>query len=334
MKIEEKIVLDVEVGDTILVGRFKNKKLVVKDIGKDSHGMPTINGRKVTTFRILKTAEEKIKEFKESNPRKCLCEKCWKGYKIHPTRKTKVLFGKRYPNCIKNENKDEIKVIHDFLTKYTKSAKKASAMIKKNYKRVKKQFRGDSSRDVAMALIGYDSIGENKRKPRKKGQHRNSPNHSDLYTDENPKGTIKGLKFATVKDAEASVRKINSSGKKHAHKIQAAVAMEQRAKEMGKKSQAAVYRRYINKMKEKTKKMNEKEGSSVPYGSGYKKMIKEMSPEKRAFLMLRIYGDSWKVNLGKVFSGINKQKPGMIKKGLKEIKILNKKIEDMIEDLV
>ena len=334
MNLSEKIVLDVEVGDTILVGRFKNKKLVVKDIGKDSHGMPTINGRKVTTFRILKTAEEKIKEFKESNPRKCLCEKCWKGYKIHPTRKTKVLFGKRYPNCIKNENKDEIKVIHDFLTKYTKSAKKASAMIKKNYKRVKKQFRGDSSRDVAMALIGYDSIGENKRKPRKKGQHRNSPNHSDLYTDENPKGTIKGLKFATVKDAEASVRKINSSGKKHAHKIQAAVAMEQRAKEMGKKSQAAVYRRYINKMKEKTKKMNEKEGSSVPYGSGYKKMIKEMSPEKRAFLMLRIYGDSWKVNLGKVFSGINKQKPGMIKKGLKEIKILNKKIEDMIEDLV
>ena len=373
MKIEEKIVLDVEVGDTILVGRFKNKKLVVKDIGKDSHGMPTINGRKVTTFRILKTAEEKIREFKESNPRSCLCEKCWKGYKIHPTRKTKKLFGKTYPNCIKNEGKDEIKVIHDFLKKHTKSAKKASDMIKKYYKKVKKQFRGDSTRDVAMAIIGYDVLGENKdlfkmytqamkmmpgspkqkelikkisslrkklkmnegpRKPRKKGQHRNSPNHSDLYTDENPKGTIKGLKFATVKDAEASVRKINSSGKKHAHKIQAAVAMEQRAKEMGKKSQAAVYRRYINKMKEKTKKMNEKKGSSVPYGSGYKKMIKEMSPEKRAFLMLRIYGDSWKVNLGKVFSGINKQKPGMIKKGLKEIKILNKKIEDMIEDLV
>ena len=62
--------------------------------------------------------------------------------------------------------------------------------------------------------------------------------------------------------------------------------------------------------------------------------LKEMSPEKRAFLMLRIYGDSWKVNMGKVFSGINKQKPGMIKKGLKEIKILNKKIEDMIEELV
>ena len=51
----------------------------------------------------------------------------------------------------------------------------------------------------------------------------------------------------------------------------------------------------------------------------FKIKLKEMSPEKRAFLMLRIYGDSWKVNMGKVFSGINKQKPGMIKKGLKEI---------------
>ena len=29
--------------------------------------------------------------------------------------------------------------------------------------------------------------------PRKKGQRRNSPNHTDLYTDENPKGTIQGL---------------------------------------------------------------------------------------------------------------------------------------------
>ena len=105
----------------------------------------------------------------------------------------------------------------------------------------------------------YDKLMtmEGKRVPRKKGQHRGSSSHSDLYTDENPKGTIKGLKFATVKDAKSSVSKIKGSGKTHAHKIQAAVAMEQRAKEMGKKSQAAVYRAFINKMKKKTKKKNE-----------------------------------------------------------------------------
>ena len=68
--------------------------------------------------------------------------------------------------------------------------------------------------------------------------------------------------------------------------------------------------------------------------NGKNTIDEKMSDEKRAFLMLRIYGDSWKINLGKVFSGINKGKPTLIKKGLKEIKILNKKIEEMIEDLI
>ena len=48
----ERIILNVKVGDTILAGRFKNKKIVVKSIGKDEHGMPTINGKKVVNFRI------------------------------------------------------------------------------------------------------------------------------------------------------------------------------------------------------------------------------------------------------------------------------------------
>ena len=97
----------------------------------------------------------------------------------------------------------------------------------------------------------------NPRIPRKKGQPANSKKHSDLYTDENPKGTIHGLGFKDVATAKASVSKIRNSSRSHAHKIQAAVAMEQRAREMGKTSEAAVYRKFINTMKKKTKKMNE-----------------------------------------------------------------------------
>jgi GNAT superfamily N-acetyltransferase len=52
--ITESIVLPVEIGDTLLMGKFKNKKVVVKTIGKDEHGMPTINGKKVVTFRMMK----------------------------------------------------------------------------------------------------------------------------------------------------------------------------------------------------------------------------------------------------------------------------------------
>ena len=89
----------------------------------------------------------------------------------------------------------------------------------------------------------------NPRIPRKKGQKRKSKKHSDLYTDEDPKGTIHGLKFATEADAKKSVTKIRNSSRSHAHKVQAAVAMEQRAKAAGKASAAAVYRKYINSVK-------------------------------------------------------------------------------------
>jgi len=92
----------------------------------------------------------------------------------------------------------------------------------------------------------------NPRVPRKKGQPAKSKKHSDLYTDEDPKGTITGLKFATVKDAEASVRKIKASDRTDAHKTQAAIAMEQRAKVAGKIAAAAVFRKFIESQKKKT----------------------------------------------------------------------------------
>ena len=96
-----------------------------------------------------------------------------------------------------------------------------------------------------------------RRIPRKKGQPAKSKKHSDLYTDEDPKGTIKGLKFATVKDAEASVRKIKASSRSHNHKTQAAIAMEQRARVAGKIAAANVYRRFIEAQKKKTRASRE-----------------------------------------------------------------------------
>ena len=80
----------------------------------------------------------------------------------------------------------------------------------------------------------------NPRIPRKPGQPANSKKHSDLYTDENPKGTIHGLGFKDVATAKTSVTKTRNSSRSLAHKIQAAVAMEQRAREMAKTSEAAV----------------------------------------------------------------------------------------------
>ena len=86
--------------------------------------MPTINGKKVTTFRLLKG---------------------------------------------ESENKDEIDWIQNFLTKYTKKMKK---------------LHNKSNRSKKVLVYN-----------RKKGQHRGSKSHSDLYTDEKIKTcSIKGLK--------------------------------------------------------------------------------------------------------------------------------------------
>jgi len=127
--------------------------------------------------------------------------------------------------------------------------------IKKIIKQLRKSVKShDKQADTLEKKLKEES---NPRIPRKKGQPANSKKHSDLYTDENPKGTIHGLGFKDEATAKASVSKIRNSSRSHAHKIQAAVAMEQRAREMGKTSEAAVYRKYINSMKKKTKKMNE-----------------------------------------------------------------------------
>ena len=45
--IAEELALDLEVGDVILTGRFKNKRTVVKKLGTDDLGQPTVNGMKV-----------------------------------------------------------------------------------------------------------------------------------------------------------------------------------------------------------------------------------------------------------------------------------------------
>ena len=246
--------LPIKVGDDVLMGRFKNKRVKVKSITYNEKGDLQINGRPALKFRLVQ------------NDKKLL------------------------PNKTTN----------------------------------KKSAEPDSDRKGVDDE--YPHFKEAKRIPRKKGQHRGSSSHSDLYTDENPKGTIKGLKFATTDDAKKSVSKIRNSGKTHAHKIQAAVAMEQRAKEMGKTAQAGVYRSYINSMKKKTKKKNESffglgpgdipspsrkavKKNKTDKLSGYKK-VNEIAVDTRVKKVVAIYPGRFQPfgpHHKKVFDALSKQ---------------------------
>ena len=63
-----------------------------------------------------------------------------------------------------------------------------------------------------------------------------------LYTDENPKDTVR-IKFATAADARATVAKVKRSRKPFARKIQILTVGEQRAKVMGKTQVVGIFKR-------------------------------------------------------------------------------------------
>mgnify|MGYP003145464753 FL=1 len=69
-----------------------------------------------------------------------------------------------------------------------------------------------------------------------------------LYTDENPKDTVK-IKYATVADAKATCSKVININKPFARKIQILTVLEQRSKFGGKPKQAAIAKSCKNKVR-------------------------------------------------------------------------------------
>ena len=119
---------------------------------------------------------------------------------------------------------------------------------------------------IKLTNILEEIIEAQKRIPRKSGQPAKSDKHSDLYTDEDPKGTIKGLGFKDASTAKQGVSKINKAKTTHAHKVQATLVMKQRAKvamerikdpEKKKKLKAAyqIWSKKLEQLKAKTKRM-------------------------------------------------------------------------------
>jgi hypothetical protein len=77
----------------------------------------------------------------------------------------------------------------------------------------------------------------------KKGTGRKPPGTGRrLYTDENPRDTVK-IKFATPADANATVAKVKKINKPFARKIQILTVGEQRAKVMNKNQVAAIFKK-------------------------------------------------------------------------------------------
>ena len=81
-----------------------------------------------------------------------------------------------------------------------------------------------------------------KRDPKKGTGKKPKGSGRRLYTDENPKDTVK-IKFATPADARATVAKVKKIRKPCARKIQILTVGEQRAKVMGKTQVVGIFKR-------------------------------------------------------------------------------------------
>jgi len=77
----ENIDVDIEVGDIVLGGKYKNKRIEVKEIGTDEIGQPTINGKPMLKFRIEKFLPDEKKSKKTLDDEKSLNEGY---YEINP----------------------------------------------------------------------------------------------------------------------------------------------------------------------------------------------------------------------------------------------------------
>ena len=69
-QLKEAITLDIAVGDILLGGKYKNKRVEVKKIGVDDIGQPTINGKSLLKFRIEKQLPDSKKSKKTKDAEK------------------------------------------------------------------------------------------------------------------------------------------------------------------------------------------------------------------------------------------------------------------------
>lgn len=183
-----------------------------------------------------------------------LSERCQKGYKTHPTRKTKKMYGKTYRNCVKAD--EGVK-------------SKSDRYDPRNYvgRDAGRRFSASSSGKLPpKGLYGEDiEVGEAKdpktgtgKKPKGSGRR--------LYTDENPSDTVK-VKFSTVADIKDTLSKSSFKSKSHKRQSQIINLIHQRVrvakdrtKDPQKKKNLNAAFKFITKKKEsskeKTKRMN------------------------------------------------------------------------------
>ena len=172
------------------------------------------NPKGFTMKQFCKNQRTRSKKGERKNEEQELEERCQKGYKTHPTRKTKVMFGKRYRNCVKAEE-----------------SAKSRRYDPRNYVGRDAGRRFDAGSDGKVPPVGLygEDIGINEADPKKGTGKKPKGSGRRLYTDENPKDTV-SVEFKSVAAIKRTLAKPSFKSKSHKRQSQIINLIHQRAR--------------------------------------------------------------------------------------------------------
>ena len=172
------------------------------------------NPKGFTMKQFCKNQRTKSKKGEKKNEEMELEERCQKGYKTHPKRKTKVMFGKTYRNCVKAEE-----------------SAKSRRYDPRNYVGRDAGRRFDAGSDGKIPPVGLygEDIEINEADPKKGTGKKPKGSGRRLYTDENPKDTVR-VEFKSVAAIKRTLAKKSFKSKSHKRQSQIINLIHQRAR--------------------------------------------------------------------------------------------------------
>ena len=192
--------------------RPQTKEIVIVDVGMFKQGNKWRDSRYSSAVTAL--GEEIWSSFENivEEELEAVLERCQKGYKTHPTRKTKKMFGKSYRNCVKAEAQEEFP---------EKVHKKAAYIQDKEGK--------DRDQAYAIAISMYEKGDLNEADPKKGTGKKPKGSGRRLYTDEDPSDTV-SVSFKSVSAIQKTLSKKSFKAKSHKRQSQIINLIHQRAR--------------------------------------------------------------------------------------------------------
>ena len=172
------------------------------------------NPKGFTMKQFCKNQRTKSKKGEKKNEETELEERCQKGYKTHPTRKTKEMFGKTYRNCVKADE-----------------SAKSRRYDPRNYVGRDAGRRFDAGSDGKVPPVGLygEDIDINEADPKVGTGKKPEGSGRRLYTDENPKDTVP-VEFSSVSAIKRTLAKSTFKNKSHKRQSQIINLIHQRAR--------------------------------------------------------------------------------------------------------